>query len=180
MAALMERRFAAAEWREDGGLVVVEGVAVPYGQETDIGGYFRERVEPGAFGDIAEADVIANRQHDRGQPLARTGGGGLVLRDGVDALRAAVTLPPTTEGRDTGELLKRGVLRGFSIEFVVQDGGETWVDGLRSITSAELRGLAIVDRPAYTDAEAKVAERAKTNFRTPQARSRSHRKRVIL
>lgn len=160
MAALIERRFAAAEWREVDGGLVVEGIAVPYGQEADIGGLFRERVESGAFGDLSAADVIANRQHDRGQPLARTGGGGLILQDSRETLRAMVTLPPTTEGRDTGELVKRGVLRGFSIEFVVEDGGEAWVEGLRSITSAQLRGLAIVDRPAYSEAEAKVAERA--------------------
>ena len=180
MAALVERRFTPAEWREIDGGVLVEGIAVPYGQVAQIGNLFRERFEVGAFGDLSAADVLVNRQHDRGQPLARTGGGGLTLTDGRDALRAAVTLPPTSEGRDTGELVKRGVLRGFSVEFVIAEGGETWVDGLRSISRAELRGLAIVDRPAYTDAEVKVAERAKTNFRTPQARRAPHRKRVVL
>lgn len=167
MTALIERRFAAAEWRDTEHGVLVEGVAVPYGQVADIGGLFKERFEAGAFGDLSAADVIVNRQHDRAMPLARTGAsGGLTLTDSPHALRAAVTLPPTTEGRDTGELVKRGVLRGFSVEFVIaSDGGETWLDTLRTITRAELRGLAIVDRPAYTDAEAKIAQRAKTHKR---------------
>lgn len=178
MDALLERRFAATEFRETPQGVLVEGVAVPYGREADIGGMFRERFEAGAFGDLSNADVIANRQHDRGQPLARTGpGGGLTLQDGPDALRASVLLPPTADGKDTGELLKRGVLRGFSVEFLIAEGGETWVDTLRSISRAELRGLAIVDRPAYTDAEAKVAERA---ARPPQTPPVAPRRRVVI
>ena len=79
----------------------------------------------GAFGDLATADVLLNMQHDRGRPLARTGGqGGLTLTDSVTTLRAVVDLPPTRDGLDVAELLRRGVLAGFSLEFRVEAEGE--------------------------------------------------------
>lgn len=71
---LYERRFQAAEWRETQDGVVVEGVAVPYAPSTaDIAGMFKEQFLPGAFGDLSDADVLVNRQHDRAMPLARSG-----------------------------------------------------------------------------------------------------------
>ncbi len=171
MQELLEHRFIAGiEWRATPDGVVVEGVAVPYRTPTDIGGLFTERIEAGSFGDVAAADVIANVQHRRDRPLARTGpSGGLVLSDGPESLRARLVLPDTTEGRDCAVLVRQGVLRGFSIEFSVRDGGETWTDTVRSISAAELRGLALVDRPAYSDAE--IAIRAKTVKRGKTAKS---------
>ena len=56
---------------------------------------FRERFESGAFGDLATADVLLNAQHQRAVPLARTGGGGLVLLDTLMELRIDATLPET-------------------------------------------------------------------------------------
>ena len=72
----------------------------------------------GAFGSLAGADVILNRQHDRNAPLARTGGGGLSLEDGPDVLGIRAELPPTREADDVLALVRSGVLRGLSVEFV--------------------------------------------------------------
>ena len=159
-----EKRFALCEYRQTDKGMVVHGVAMPYNEDADIAGLFKERFLPGAFGDVARADVVVNVQHDRGRPLARTGqDGGLVLEDGPIALRAAVLLPDTTEGRDTAVLVRRGVLAGFSVEFRIDEEGEKWQgDMLRVISKAELRGIAIVDRPAYDQATAEVAKRAKS------------------
>ena len=163
MDGLVEHRFTAGlEWREVDGGVVVEGIAMPYQSEASIGGRFSERFVPGAFGDLAKSDVLVNMQHNRSRPLARSGGGGLVLQDGEDALRARVSLAPTQDGRDAGELLKLGILRGFSVEFSVPEGGERWDGSVREVVKASLRGIGIVDRPAYTDAVAQVALRAKS------------------
>ena len=142
-----ERR--AFEFREaaDG---VLEGVVIPYGQTAKIGG-FSERFEAGS---VTFGDVIANRQHDRKQPLARTGGGGLTLTDSATELRARIDLPDTADGRDVRELVKRGVLRGLSAEFRVQR--DSWAGSARTIHAATLTGLAVVDRGAY--AGATVAE----------------------
>lgn len=140
-----ERRTVALRADEDGRRL--EGVAVRYGERSPT---WNERFEPGAFGDVAAADVILNRQHDRSRPLARTGGGGLVLEDGPDALRMAASLPDVAEARDAAALVAAGVLRGLSVEFVPM--AKRMEAGVRVIERARLAGLAVVDRPGYEGA----------------------------
>ena len=147
-----EYRFAPFEFRAaDDGPGVLSGIAMPYGTIATVAPGLRERFEPGAFGpDVGASDVLANWQHDRARPLARTRGGGLVLSDGPEALRAEVALPDTEAGRDVAVLARRGVLSGFSIEFHAK---RDRVDaGVRVVESAWLSGVSIVDSPAYPDA----------------------------
>ena len=150
------------------------GVAVRYGDEAPLPG-FRERFQSGAFGDVAALDVLANVQHDRSRLLARTGGGGLTFTDEVTALRATLDLPDTRDGRDAAALLRRGVLRGFSLEFRVE--GERFEGGVRVVERAALRGLALVDRPAYGESVAAIAKRAAA---AGQTSSNLRRRRVWL
>ena len=166
MKDLIERRahFDAAadlEARKIG------GIAVRYGDTASIGGQFMERIAQGAFGDIG--DVVLNVQHDRGRAIARTGGGGLELADGSDVLRATATPVATQEGRDALLMVHHKVLRGFSIEFRCKR--EDFVDDLRIVREAELVGLALVDRPAYGESVAQIAER--------MASARRHRRRWL-
>ena len=158
MSMDVERRYAAFEFRAvDGGPGVLSGVAMPYGSEAILPGGLRERFEPGAFGALDTADVIANWQHMRESPIGRTGGGGLVLQDGPQELRASLTLPDTTAGRDVATLARNGVLRGFSVEFfAMRDRVDA---GVRVVERARLSGLSIVDRPAYRDALATLRAR---------------------
>ena len=139
----LERRFCEleAEGRK------LAGVAMPYGAVAVLP-WGRERFEPGAF-DVA-ADVILNAQHDRSKPLARTGGGGLELADGPDALRVRADLPETREADDVLTLVRSKILRGLSIEFRAL--AEGMVDGVRVVRRARLEAVSVVDRPAYPDA----------------------------
>ena len=156
--ATLEYRYTPLEFRAvDGQPGIVEGVAIRYGNEAKLPG-FRESFQAGAFGDISASDVIVNIQHQRTRPLARTGGGGLTLEDSAQHLRARLELPATRDGQDVAELLKRGVIRGFSIEFAV--GQQRFEAGLRIVERARLLGLALVDRPAYGDSLAELAKRA--------------------
>ena len=174
---MIEYRFAVAEWRESAsGPGRVEGVALSYHDEAQLPG-FRERFQAGAFGDVAMLNVLANVQHDRGRPLARTGGGGLALTDGPDALRATLDLPDTRDGHDAATLLRRGVLRGYSLEFRVE--GERFEGGVRIVERAALRGLALVDRPAYGESVAAIAARAAAAGQV-QTSSNLRRRRVWL
>ena len=157
-----EYRFAEFEFRagdDERSPGTLTGIAMPYGQIADLGGGLRERFEPGAFGpDPGRRDVLANWQHSREAPLGRTGGGGLTLTDGPDALRVDLVLPSTAAGRDVAELSRRRVLRGFSIEFrPVREG---FRGGVRVVAGAVLTGISIVDRPAYGDALAALRARA--------------------
>ena len=139
---MIERRSFEFRSIEDG---VIEGVVIPYNEEAAIGN-FREMFEPGS---VRFADVIANRQHIRERPLARTGGG-LVLTDSPQSLRASITLPNTVDGNDVRELVRTGVLKGLSAEF--RAVRESWRGTLRVIHEAALFGLGVVDKAAYAGA----------------------------
>ena len=110
---------------------------LPWGTEEFKAGAFTGRME----------DVIANRMHQRGQPLARTGGG-LTITDSRTEMRAEITLPDTTVGRDTAVEVAARLLQGLSLEFrAVKD--DVKENGHRIITEARMFGFGVVDRPAY-------------------------------
>ena len=149
----IEYRFADIEVRDDG--AVIEGTAMPYGTEADIAGMFRESVDAGAF---EIRDVILNKMHDRADPIARTGGGGLTLTDGPDRLLLRAEVPEYRP--DIRDMVKRGILKGLSVEMRVIR--EEWpTQDRRIIRSAELRGVGLVDRPAYGEATAAIVKRMK-------------------
>ena len=139
----------AVELRADSGLRL-SGVAVRYG---DVAGPprlpYRERIAAGAFGNLSGVDVRLNRQHDRGRLLARTNGGGLTLTDGPDALRFTAQLPETADARDVHTLVRSGVMRGASVEFVSLSERES--GGVVVVERAALTGIGIVDSGAYGD-----------------------------
>ena len=146
MDAPIEFRFA--ELRQTGERSV-SGTVVRYDDVASIAGTFHERIMPGAF---TAQDTILNLQHDRAKPLARMGEGGslqFVASPGKLEVRAEIVNTPT--GNDALALIEARILRGFSVEMTVkrdrwQRAGEL---PLRTIESALLRGVALVDRPAY-------------------------------
>ena len=125
---------------------LLTGVAMKYGDiaRTPAG---QERFISGAFGDVSKLDLRLNVQHDRGRLISRTGGGGLELTDTPEALTVAAELPRTREADDTLELLKRGILRGLSVEF--RATLERLEQRVRVVQTAILGGLAVVDVPAF-------------------------------
>ena len=71
----LEYRYADFEFRQtDDGLGIVEGTIIRYGDVATFP-WGTEEIKAGAFGDVEGADLIANRMHERTQPLARTGAG---------------------------------------------------------------------------------------------------------
>ena len=147
------------EYRYSGGIRLegrtLVGIVMPYGKVSPV---FRERFRPGAFGDLAQVDVILNSMHQRPQPLARTGGG-LVLTDSAEELSMAASLPNTRLADDTIELVRERVLRGLSVEFhSLEEHNE---GGIRVITRAKLAGIGVVDQPAYDEAVVEARSTAK-------------------
>ena len=153
----LQQRYC--ELRYDGERTI-SGVALRYGDIAEIFGE-REQFRAGAFGDISRADIILNLQHSRDRIIARTGGAGLSLEDSAAELRVSAELLTTSDGNDALELVRKRALRGFSIEFlpisIERDGGTV------IITKADLRGLALVDRPAYK--ESKVLPRSEDDMK---------------
>lgn len=130
----------------------IEGALMPYGGKAramKLGKTFTEEFRAGSI-KAGLDDSIANIMHDRMKPVARSGAG-LVLADTATELRASVEFPDTVHGREARELVRDGILRGFSIEFRAID--QEWHGSHRIITEAHILGLGIVDRPAYSGAQ---------------------------
>lgn len=148
-----ERRYADFETRvDDEGRTVVEGTIIRYGDVATLP-WGTEEFKAGAFTGRME-DIVANRMHQRDQPLARTGAG-LTISDDERSMRASLTLPDTNAGRDTAVEVAARLLRGLSLEFrsikdsVTPKDGQ--LDGHRVITEAVMYGFGVVDKPAYPD-----------------------------
>ena len=142
----IERRYV--ELRADDEGRTLRGVAVTYGDVAKVAG-LEERIAAGAFGTLG--DVILNAYHDRGAPLARTGGAGLELSDTGERLAFTADLPETREADDVLTLVRRGVVRGASVEMRVT--GQRFEGGVRVIERAKLSAIGIVDTPAYPASE---------------------------
>ena len=131
----MSERTSPLEFRASGRTIV--GEAVRYGvQATDR----PERFEAGAFQPLDRHRL--NLQHDRGIVLASTGDR-LTLTDTPQALEVRAEL------RDGAalSLLRRGGLRGLSVEFrALQERRD---NGVRVIERAKLEDIGLVDSGSY-------------------------------
>ena len=137
-----EYRYAELDASGDG----MAGIVIRYGDVARFG-EFSERFEPRS---IRYSDVIVNLQHRRETPVARSGAG-LELMDSDTELRAEIRPPDTIHGQTAISLVKAGILRGLSMEFRMLQ--ERWDGKQRIIQRAELKGIGIVDRPAYSDSD---------------------------
>lgn len=154
----IERRALAAspEVRADNGAKVARGYAALFNVETDIGGYFREIIAPGAFGDsLQNGDVRALIDHDTGRVIGRSSAGTLRLQEDDKGLHVEIDLPDTTDGRDLAVQLERGDISGMSFGFRVthDEWDETTEIPTRTIHSVELFEVSAVAFPAYDDTE---------------------------
>lgn len=156
-----ERRYITFELRADdadSGNMRISGYSAKFNQWTDIGGYFRERIEPGAFADSLAAgdDVRALFNHDPNLVLGRSTNGTLTLREDDTGLWMENDLPDTQTGRDLYTLIKRGDISQQSFAFEVMPEGETWAfpakaPAERTLIKLRLWDVSPVTYPAYTD-----------------------------
>ena len=103
---------------------------------------------PGSFGNVEQADILLNVQHDRSRVLARAPGT-MRLIDSNSVLTLTAKPPDTAEARDAKLMVRAGVLQGLSIEFNAKEQEQR--NGVRVISRAELVGVGLVDRPAYPE-----------------------------
>jgi HK97 family phage prohead protease len=145
----------------------VSGYAALYNVETEIGGYFREQIAPGAFTSATNGtdDVRALFNHDPNYVLGRTKSGTLVLHSDKKGLKYDIDLnPDDPDAQRVRAKIKRGDVSGSSFGFRVIE--ETWQEpksrtelALRTITKAELFDVSPVTYPAYP--QTSVSARAK-------------------
>lgn len=146
------RSSIAAEIREDGGKIMVSGYAAVFHQEADIGGWFRERILPGAFTEAVTRDDVVFVVNHEGLPLARTRSGTLTLKEDAKGLFMETELDP--EDPDVQAIvpkMKRGDLDKMSFAFtaVVEEWDDSEETPLRSIKEVKLHDVSIVTNPAY-------------------------------
>ena len=131
----MGERTAPLEVRASGRTIL--GEAIHYGQRASDR---PERFEAGAFQPLGP--VALNLQHDPGIVLATTGDWPTVT-DTPRALEVRAELQPGA----ALTLLRRGGLRGLSVEFRALQ--ERQDKGTRVIEKAALEGIGLVDSPSY-------------------------------
>ena len=117
---------------DDGQKITVVGQPVVFNQETDIGGYWRERIAPGAIDQETLRDVRLLVNHDfNGIPLARSR-----RNNSNSTMRAtiqdyAVDMEADLDAKnpkviEVDSAIKRGDITGMSFAFLVD--GEEWTD----------------------------------------------------
>ena len=151
---------AAADGRRE-----ITGVAIRYGSITQpvLGFEFQERFAAGAFTrSLAKPirDITANWNHNRTFQLGSKAAGTLSFRDSEEALYFSVRVFPQFDW--VVDLVESGEARGASVEFAMPEYEREMYDGkvLETITQAELRGVAVVNAPAYEDAQVDYVKRS--------------------
>ena len=132
----MERRSydfeIRSERREDGGFRLY-GTPIVYSSPTDIGGWFREVIEPGALdgADMKDVPLLVNHD-DRMIPVARsrknTPNSTLQLRQiptGLE-MEASLDVENNMTSRELASAVERQDLTGMSFRFSIKE--ESWED----------------------------------------------------
>lgn len=130
------------------------GHAAVFGEATDIGGWFMEQVEPGAFrSTIRNDDVRALFNHDPNFVLGRNTSGTLKMSEDKNGLKTRIFPPDTQVARDLQVSIDRGDISQMSFAFQVLE--EEWIRGekkdldLRKIKKVRLFDVSPVTFPAY-------------------------------
>ena len=157
---LTELRFDA-----DDNEVKLRGVAVPYENQIDYGGWFREEFSKRAFKDGIGESVVLLANH-QGLPYARTGAETLEFKEKADGLHYGAMID-TRDPDAMGLYVKidRRDLTGVSVGFVAKEVRWIWGDGeeeldRRIIVRAELHEISVTPMPAYVDTNVEIDDRS--------------------
>ncbi|GCA51782.1 caudovirus prohead protease [Sinorhizobium sp. KGO-5] len=155
MTTNIEKRACGlgVEVRADSAKRTLVGYAAKFDRVASIGGYFDEKIAPGAFADAIKGDIRALVDHDPGRVIGRTKSGTLRLQEDGVGLLAEIDVPNTSDGNDLWELVSRQDISGMSFGFRVtkETWDETGATPVRTIEKLELHEVSAVAWPAYED-----------------------------
>lgn len=163
---------ASLETRDDQA-VTLAGYAAVFDTETDIGGYFRERIVRGAFAEaLRRDDIHALFNHDYGRVIGRVRAGTLKVAEDERGLRVEIAPPDTQDARDLIANIRAGNIDQMSFAFSMEGGRQVWDETgnmpLRTIEKVgELFEVSVVPRGAYATTE--IGLRALNDFRRANA-----------
>ena len=166
-----EVRFLSLELRaeqdEEKG-AYIEGYPIVFNQETNVGGYFREIIDPESVNESLLRDVALMIGHDFGMvPLAhsRRNTANSTMQLSIDEhgvkMRALLDVEGNPKAKEAYSAIKRGDLSGMSFAFVVNK--ESWEDletdlPLRRITGMEaIYEVSLVAFPQYSGTSVQAA-----------------------
>lgn len=137
----IEMRLDATEER------TITGIAVPYGQDANIGGQYIERFAPGAINSIDDVKIFYGHNHES-LPIGKVIAG----RETDAGYEMTAKLTSGVQAADEAlALMRDGVLNKFSIGFVPVESEREGNTITRK--SVIIKELSIVPFPAYSGAE---------------------------
>ncbi|MDP4095466.1 HK97 family phage prohead protease [Paenibacillus sp. P96] len=164
------RSFAVPDLRADGEDGIIQGHAAVFEQEANIGGWFIEIIERGAFDKTDFRDVVFSLNHNLQQiPLARSRNNNanstlqLSIDDAGLLTRASLDTENNSEARALYSAINRGDISGMSFIFAVRASGVFW-EGLdtelpirRIKDIARVYEVSAVSFPAYAGTDIQAA-----------------------
>ena len=175
---LERRALNAVELRAEPGegdaMPVIVGHAAVFDVVSEDLGWYRERIDRGAFADtIKQDDICALFNHDTNRLLGRNRAGTLELSEDDTGLWVRIEPPDTTYARDLVAMIERGDISGMSIgfrtltdEWNMEDGDE-----VRKLKKVKLYDVSPVTYPAYpqTDVALRSLEAHRRSIQPPEA-----------
>jgi len=153
------RNYVVSELRaitEEKGLRHIAGYAAIFNAMSDDLGWFREKIEPGAFAESIQIDDIrALWNHNSNYVLGRNKSGTLTLSEDAHGLKIDILPPDTQWARDLMVSIDRGDVTQMSFGFeTLSDRWET-VDKqeIRTLVKVRLIDVSPVTFPAYPNTE---------------------------
>ncbi|ABR48567.1 phage prohead protease, HK97 family [Alkaliphilus metalliredigens QYMF] len=168
---VITRSFGIADFRADDEEKSVEGHAAVYDQKTNIGGYFYEVIERGAFDGCDFDDVLFFVNHDtRKIPLARSrrNNGNSTMQIKTDDkglhIKSKLDTEENAEARSLYSSIKRGDIDGMSFMFHIKEARWTDLDTdmpTRHILKfRKVFEVSAVNMPAYSGTDINVRDQA--------------------
>lgn len=165
---------ASFEVRADGDKEVIRFNAIQYDKWSEVlGGFFRERIEPGAFDHLLYRDIYSVVNHDNNQILGRASNNRLTLKREGNNIVAEVHPPADLSYvKDLKVNIAERNIVGASFRFTVDKDGETWDTSKdiyeRTITRASgLFEVGPVTNPAYKGDSVTITKRDVDDQTTP-------------
>jgi HK97 family phage prohead protease len=160
-----KRNFAMSDLRaieptDESKQASINGHAAVCGQTTNIGGWFDEVIEPGAFDNTDFRDVVLSVNHDLSKiPLARSRNNNskstlhLEVDDIGLAIRANLDIENNSDAKSLYSSINRGDMDGMSFIFYISDerweGLDTDIPTRHILEISKVFEVSVVSFPAY-------------------------------
>lgn len=172
--------------KDDGKETKLKGHAAIFNEYVSIGGWFMERIMPGAFKQaIKQDDVRALFNHDANFILGRNVSGTLEMDEDKTGLAVDITPPDTQLVKDLVlSPIERGDISQMSFAFQVLE--EKWIKGKdkeldkRDILKVKLFDVSPVTYAAYEGTDIALANRSKAFEHTEIINDNTSRKNILM